>query len=200
MLDKIVSFVGIAPMDDPEYIVLAALDTPSRSTGIYISGGVMAAPTVGAVMGDILPYLGVERCYEPEDAAAREVTLEDYRGLTRKEAEQKAKAQGLSCRILGQGEKITQQVPEAGQQLPGTGQVLLYLDTGPQSREVSVPDLTGKNRQQCTALAGQLGLSILPDGNPELSGIAVSQEPAPGETTLIGNSVRVRFADLSASD
>ena len=48
VLDKIVSFVGIAPMDDPEYIVLVALDTPSRETGIYISGGVMAAPTVGA--------------------------------------------------------------------------------------------------------------------------------------------------------
>ncbi len=60
-LDKIVSFVGIAPMDDPEYIVLVALDTPSRSTGIYISGGVMAAPTVGAVFADILPYLGVEK-------------------------------------------------------------------------------------------------------------------------------------------
>ena len=36
------------------------MDTPSRSTGIYISGGVMAAPTVGAVMSDILPYLGVQ--------------------------------------------------------------------------------------------------------------------------------------------
>ena len=59
-LDKIVSFVGVAPMDDPQYIVLVALDTPSRSTGIYISGGVMAAPTVGAVMADILPYLGVQ--------------------------------------------------------------------------------------------------------------------------------------------
>ena len=58
-LDKIVSFVGIAPMNDPEYIVLVALDTPSRETGIYISGGVMAAPTVGAVLSDILPYLGV---------------------------------------------------------------------------------------------------------------------------------------------
>ena len=57
--DKIVSFVGIAPMEDPEYIVLVALDTPSRETGIYISGGVMAAPTVGAVLSDILPYLGV---------------------------------------------------------------------------------------------------------------------------------------------
>ena len=60
-LDKIVSFVGIAPMDDPEYIILVALDTPSRSTGLYISGGVMAAPTVGAVMADILPYLGVKQ-------------------------------------------------------------------------------------------------------------------------------------------
>ena len=60
-LDKIVSFVGVAPMDDPQYIILVALDTPSRSTGIYISGGVMAAPTVGAVMADILPYLGVTK-------------------------------------------------------------------------------------------------------------------------------------------
>ena len=64
-LDKIVSFVGIAPMDDPQYIVLVALDTPSRSTGIYISGGVMAAPTVGAVMADILPYLGVPKTAAP---------------------------------------------------------------------------------------------------------------------------------------
>ena len=56
VLDKIVSFVGIAPMNDPEYIVLVALDTPSRQTGIYISGGVMAAPTVGASwMAELAP-------------------------------------------------------------------------------------------------------------------------------------------------
>ena len=66
VLDKIVSFVGIATMDDPEYIVLAALDTPSRATGIYISGSVMAAPTVGAILADILPYLGVKKMEEPQ--------------------------------------------------------------------------------------------------------------------------------------
>ena len=60
-LDKIVSFVGIAPMDDPQYIIIVALDTPSRDTGLYISGGQMAAPTAGAVLSDILPYLGVKR-------------------------------------------------------------------------------------------------------------------------------------------
>lgn len=62
-LDKIVSFIGVAPMDDPEYIVFVALDTPSRQTGLYISGGVMAAPTVGAVLSDILPYLGTAHSY-----------------------------------------------------------------------------------------------------------------------------------------
>ena len=65
--DKIVSFVGIAPMDDPEYVVLIALDTPNPATGTYISGGVMAAPTVARVMEDILPYLGVEPDYSEVD-------------------------------------------------------------------------------------------------------------------------------------
>ena len=80
--DKIVSFVGVAPMEDPSYLVLVALDTPSRSTGIYISGGVMAAPTVGSVMSDILPYLEVERNYTEEDAAGREMVLQDWTGET----------------------------------------------------------------------------------------------------------------------
>ena len=96
VLDKIVSFIGIAPMEDPEYIVLIALDTPSRATGIYISGGVMAAPTVGAVLGDILPYLGVEKTYAPEDAAGQVVILEDYSGMTAEEAQ----AFGLIDRVL----------------------------------------------------------------------------------------------------
>ena len=200
VLDKIVSFVGIAPMDDPEYIVLAALDTPSRTTGIYISGGVMAAPTVGAVMGDILPYLGVERSYAPGEIAGQTVILQDYCGLKAREAEKQIKAQGLSCRILGQGEHITRQIPEPGQKLPGGGQVLLYLDTGPESREIAAPNLLGKTRQQCILEAGTAGLSVVPDGNPDYQGIAISQEPAPGERVLLGGSLYIRFADQSAGD
>ena len=38
---------GFAPADDPQIVILVLLDTPSSSTGIYISGGQMAAPTVG---------------------------------------------------------------------------------------------------------------------------------------------------------
>ena len=124
VLDKIVSFVGVAPMDDPQYIVLVALDTPSRSTGIYISGGVMAAPTVGAVMADILPYLGVTQT--AEDAASW-VTLEDVTGLSAQEAEKKLKSLGLTAVTEGFGTEVVTQIPIPGQSVQAGSQVLLYL-------------------------------------------------------------------------
>ena len=58
--EYIVSFIGFAPADDPKIALLVFLDTPSDKSGIYISGGQMAAPVVGRMMADILPYLGVE--------------------------------------------------------------------------------------------------------------------------------------------
>ncbi|MBO5129037.1 MAG: PASTA domain-containing protein [Oscillospiraceae bacterium] len=124
VLDKIVSFVGIAPMSDPEYIVLVALDTPSRETGLYISGGVMAAPTVGAVLSDILPYLGVEKTEQEET-----VLLEDLTGLSRSEAEKILNEQSLTAQFVGEGENVTGQIPAAGTRIPGGSQVLLYLGT-----------------------------------------------------------------------
>ena len=124
VLDKIVSFVGIAPMEDPMYIVLVALDTPSQETGIYISGGVMAAPTVGAVMADILPYLGVERTEAP---GLQQVLVEDLVGDTLEEAQKKLAALGLTAKTLGQGDMVADQIPSPGQSLPGGSEVLLYL-------------------------------------------------------------------------
>ena len=133
VLDKIVSFVGVAPMDDPRYIVLVALDTPSRQTGIYISGGVMAAPTVGAVMADILPYLGVEQSFAEKDAAAQWVVLEDVTGMSAGEAQKKLKESGLTAITEGFGQTVVTQIPLPGQSVPGGSQVLLYLGQQPQN-------------------------------------------------------------------
>ncbi|MDD6078142.1 MAG: penicillin-binding transpeptidase domain-containing protein, partial [Clostridiales bacterium] len=55
--EYIVSFIGVAPADDPQIVILVLLDTPSNDCGVYISGGQMAAPTVGKMMADILPYM-----------------------------------------------------------------------------------------------------------------------------------------------
>ena len=122
VLDKIVSFVGIAPMNDPEYIVLVALDTPSRETGLYISGGQMAAPTVGAVLADILPYLGV-----PKTTPDEETVIENYIGLTKAEAEKLLKEQNLTALFSGEGEYVAAQIPAAEQKVSAGSQLILYL-------------------------------------------------------------------------
>ena len=120
--DKIVSFVGIAPMDDPEVLVLVALDSPSKSTGIYISGGVMAAPTVGAVLSDILPYLQIPREEVPM------WTVADLTGMTVSEAEKLLKEGGLTPVYEGTGTHIRAQIPAPGQNAPTGSQILLYLE------------------------------------------------------------------------
>ena len=200
--DKIVSFVGIAPMEDPEYIVLVALDTPSRETGIYISGGVMAAPTVGAVMADILPYLGVERTFSQEDLAGQEIVLDAYTGLTAEEAERKLKNIGLSALVSGTGETVTGQIPAAGQTVPGGSQILLYLGQEPEQPMAAVPDFTGMNRQQASDAAGKLGLYILVKGNNAVSSaVTVTAQSVAKDTQVpVGTTIALEFTDTAARD
>jgi stage V sporulation protein D (sporulation-specific penicillin-binding protein) len=202
VLDKIVSFVGIAPMDDPEYIVLVALDTPSRSTGIYISGGVMAAPTVGAVMADILPYLGVAQNFAETDPAGKIIVMEDLSGLTDKESRNILKGQGLTAVKQGSGEVVTGQIPAPGQSVPGGSQVILYFGEQAPEIMVTVPDFTGMNRQQANDAAGKLGLYILPAGNLTVSTnvvVTVQQIPA-GTEVKQGTTIKLVFTDTHAAD
>ncbi len=196
-LDKIVSFVGVAPMDDPQYIVLVALDTPSRQTGLYISGGVMAAPTVGAVLSDILPYLGVARSEEPQT-----VIMPDLSGLTAKEAEKELKALGLTAKLSGTAEAITAQIPAAGQSVPAGSEVLLYLGQAPETEIVKVPDFSGMTRQQAADAAGKLCLYILATGNPDAAHhiLVTEQSIAAGEAVPMGTTITLKFTDTDIRD
>lgn len=195
--DKIVSFVGIAPMEDPEYIVLAALDTPSRSTGIYISGGVMAAPTVGAILADILPYLGVQR-----NVSAEAVQTEDYSGMTLKEIRKALDGKEITLVTVGDGDTVTGQLPIPGKELRSGGQLLLYLGEPVPERQTQVPDFHGMNRQQASDAAGKLGLFIAPVGNQEISPtVTVSdQREAAGTVVNVGTTITLQFTDTSARD
>ena len=201
-LDKIVSFVGVAPMDDPQYIVLVALDTPSRSTGIYISGGVMAAPTVGAVLSDILPYLGLSRNYGPEDAQSQAVVMPDLTGKTAKEAAALLKEFSLTPVCSGSQETVTGQIPAAGQSVPGGSQVLLYFGPPAENEPVKVPDFYRMTRQQASDAAGLLGLYILVAGNPDITPTVVvtGQSVSAGTEVPRGSTITLTFADTDIRD
>lgn len=196
--DKIVSFVGIAPMEDPEYVTLVALDTPSRTTGIYISGGVMAAPTVGAVLEDILPYLGVERSWSEADIQSREILVEDMSGLTQSEVRDKLKNNGLTVKFSGTGETVTGQLPAPGGWIPGGSEILCYLDEVPEEGNVTVPDFTGMTRDGAAGAAE--GLYLLYTGNPDPAAVVTGQSAEKGTSVPMGTTVTLEFTDPAAHD
>ena len=194
--DKIVSFVGLAPMDDPRYIILVALDTPDASTGIYISGGVMAAPTVGAVMADILPYLEVSRAEQP-----RLIRVPDLTGLTGKEAEAALAEAGLSAVFRGDAGQVTAQLPGAGTTLEQGSQVLVYLgEAVPDTAEV--PDFSGMTPAQAAKAAADAGLTLRTAGNPDFDRpLLVQLQDIPAGTAVEpGRTVTITFADPEVRD
>ena len=200
--DKIVSFVGIAPMNDPRYVVLVALDTPNPQSGIYLSGGVMAAPTVAAVFEDILPYLGVEAEYEEGDMSRINVRMPDVSGMSESKAAAVLQESGLGYRILGSGSSIVSQLPKAGRELPAGSTVLLYTDDSMPTDPVTVPNLMGMNVTDATKALTDCGLYLQAKGTDSTAWhvVVTGQDIAAGTQVERGTTVTVLFADTSDMD
>jgi len=200
--DKIVSFVGIAPMDDPKYVVLVALDTPSSSSGYYISGGQMGAPTVAAIFEDILPYLGVEGEYSAEDMSRVAVRMPNVVGLTEAKANKRLEENYLNYRIIGDGDKIVSQIPAHGRELPGNSTVLLYTDDSMPTDQVTVPNLAGLTVAQANQVLADCGLYMQAKGVDSSASyvIAAQQDIDPGVQVARGTMIVVTFIDTTATD
>lgn len=157
--EYIVSFIGFAPADDPQIALLVFLDTPSNKSGVYVSGGQMAAPVVGNMLADILPYMGVEPSL-PEgagDDAAVPMLLE----LSLEEAKQRLSDCGLDYRCIGWGDTVTGQLPAAGTGIAAGSQVILYFGDAQVSPNMEiVPELSGLSYDQARDTLSRLGLFV----------------------------------------
>lgn len=200
--DKIVSFIGVAPMENPRYVVLVALDTPNYASGQYVSGGVMAAPTVSAVFEDILPYLGVEPQYEEEDMYRVNVFMPDVKGMTESEAASMLRDSYLEYRIIGDGDKIVSQIPASGREVPGNSTVLLYTDDSMPTDPVIVPNLMGMTVTQATQVLSDLGLYLQAKGTDSTAWhvVVTDQDIIEGTQVDRGTTITVIFADTTDMD
>lgn len=81
--NRITSFIGAFPMDDPQYLVLVMLDEPKATKDTYgfATAGWNAVPTAGKVIERIAPMLGIEPVLSPED----------FEKLAKLEAKEKSK-------------------------------------------------------------------------------------------------------------
>lgn len=156
--EYIVSFIGVAPADDPQIAVLIFLDTPSDKSGVYISGGQMAAPVVGHIMADILPYMGVQPVRQEGESS--DASMPELGGMTVSAAKKKLDESGLGYRTIGTGNTVTAQLPAAGVRLARGTQTILYLDANPSPELESVPNLSGMSYEQARDTLSYYGIFI----------------------------------------
>ena len=201
--DVVVSFLCFAPADDPQVIMLITMDTPSRATGTYVSGGNMVAPTASTVMAEILPYLGIEPSYSAEELLGMDTTVPNIIGSTVEQAKEKLKERALSYKIVGDGDTITDQTPAGGAIIPGKSTVILYASAAKPTDKCVVPHLLGKTPSEANTAATAAGLLIRFSGTTgsESSAIRVlSQSIDEGTEVDAGTVITVQLGDTSVTD
>ena len=194
----IVSFIGVAPIDDPKIAILTLLDCPDSTTA-FVSGGRMAAPVVGEMMADILPYLGFEPDYSNEETKIIDRAVPNIVNLTREEAVKKLEAAGFTTRIIGDGAAATGQLPAANSIIAADSQVIIYCDAQPSPTQELMPDLSNLTYSIARQRMGAYGLFIRASGpitNPTTV-LVMKQSVAAGTPIDHGTVVEVTVADTS---
>ena len=200
--DKICSFVGVAPIEDPQYVVLVALDTPSKETNAMIGGGANAAPVVSNVMADVLPYLGIDPVYSEDELNLVEHIMPDIIGMTEQEAAAVLEQKNLTYRVVGEGANVMDQLPAAGASVPGKSEVVLYFNQQAPADLVTVPDFLTYNLNNANYLATTNGLYMLITGaNKHDPNVTATYQDIPAGTQVPrGTMVTVEFTDYSEGD
>ena len=157
----------------------------------------MAAPIVGRILSDVLPYLGVEQSYDDSESDRREYEVPSLIGTTKEDAENTIKNAGLTCRFVGDGDKVTDQVPTGGVKIPSESKVILYLGGEKSSEMITVPNVLGEHPSTADDRLENNSLYMRRTGiktSQTNSGtIAVQQNPAAGTEVPIGTVITVSF-------
>lgn len=190
---RISSFLGVAPSDNPQICVLVILDEPHMQN---VYGSIIAAPVVGAIMADVLPYLNVEPQYNEKEIAELEVEVPSLAGQMIHDAIAQLTAKSLKYKMVGEGTTVTRQLPAPKEVCPKGSTVILYTDQAAQSGSIAVPNVLGMSAQQAnrTLLNAGLNIRLAGDGVENAQSMAISQEPAPQTMVDGGAVITVTFA------
>ena len=194
---RISSFFGFAPADDPEIAILLALDEPHNDS---VYGSVIAAPVVGKIFADVLPYLGIEPEYTAEELEKIEIATPGVVGQRIYEATTTMIGAGLKAETIGDGEVVIKQIPSVGEPIPKGSTVMIYTDEKSLNDKVTVPNVLGLSGQAASKALSNRGLNIKVTGlgidNQNIK--AAKQTPEAGEEVPKGTVVTVEFVSTES--
>ena len=198
--EVVLSFMCFAPADDPRYIMLLTLDSP---TGEGRGGGGTVAPYASRIMGEILPYLGVEPSYSAEELLGSDTTVNYVIGMTVADAEEKLKSKGFSVKVVGDGDTVTDQTPEGGTVIPGKSRVILYAGSEKPDTLCTVPSLVGLSPSEANMAVSSAGLLLRFTGTTDSGSGSVrviNQSEAAGAQVEAGTVISVQLSDNGVTD
>ena len=116
----VTSFCGVAPIENPQLVVLVTLYNPTGEGGHQ--GGGVAAPVGGQIFSEVLPYLEINQGNQEEVEQIEQVITPDITNETIKNAKKILKESGLELKLNTElGEEadeeqitITDQTPKPG--------------------------------------------------------------------------------------
>lgn len=191
------SCVTVAPIDNPEIAVLVMLDEPK---GDKYYGGIISAPVNSKIMADVLPYLGYEPQYTEEELKSVARSVPSFIGSEISEAKSQINTLNLTYKIVGSGNTVVRQLPEAGSSIYSGGVVILYTEESG-NQTVTVPNLTGLTATEANTAAASAGINIEFSGNTSTAGIkSYKQSIEAGQQVAAGTIVTVYFRDETSVD
>lgn len=128
--DTYSSFIGMAPMDDPQIAVLLIVDNPK---GVKF-GSQTAAPGVKLILEDALRYMNIPPSYNQEELRVMEnqlVMVPDVTNLNYNEASRVLESESIRYTVLPEitdeeDFPVVDQYPKGGSQMAKDGMVYLY--------------------------------------------------------------------------
>lgn len=181
------SFVGAAPMDDPEIAVITIVDEPRGGT---LYGNTTAAPIAGEIFAETFRYLGIEPRYTEEELEKideeERIEVPNILNKTLKEALAILAEKELNYLVVNElfveeEALVIETGPKPGDKVEKNSTISLYVENRNQNEELILPDFEGMSVQEVKRILNAMGLQLKVQGE----GQAVSQDPLPG--TVVAN-------------
>lgn len=194
----IASFVGVAPIDDPEIAVLVMIDEP---TGDSYYGGTVSAPVAAQIFEDTLPYLGYEPRYSTDELKNLSISVPDCVNKSVSAAKEKLTNVQFTYKVIGDGDKVVKQVPAVGVSVNKGGVVVLYTEEET-LKKTTVPNFVGQTANAAVKSAVAYNLNIDHSGTQTANdSVRVYKQSIPAGTEVeYGTVVTVDFRDSNAYD
>ena len=159
------SFLGMAPIDDPQLLIYVTVQQPKLKAGELGSDPV--SKVFNPIMENSLKYLNIA----PDDEQVVPVKkVGDYEGEDAETAASLAVEDGFQTVLIGEGGKVSKQIPKADTKL--TEDSIVLLET---KGDTTFPDMTGWSKKMVLSFTHLSKLDIRINGEGYVVGQSITE-------------------------